>query len=197
MRRDPMEVLAEREHEEYEDGVRNVRATLTKVVGGDLAEALSAHASWFMEYKVFGEDRKEYYDGRRMNATWVVRTKEINMIATLAPVAGAIAAIAGPASAVVALLSAVAGLMHAFSAKKIELGERDFALLMFLKAHGPIRQNELLAGLNSIRASTQFTWHSEGMASDLARLQKVTLGDGTVDALVAQAADERWSANGV
>jgi hypothetical protein len=99
--------------------------------------------------------------------------------------------------AAVALLSSVATLMYAIRSKHATLSERDYTLLMVLKQEGPTRAEELLNALNQIRAQTGFTWESNGLLNDLSRLGKIALFDGTVDALVAQASDGRWSVTGL
>jgi hypothetical protein len=68
---------------------------------------------------------------------------------------------------------------------------------MFLKDRGPLSQSSLLEGLNSIQASSSFTWNRDGLAKDLDRLQKVATKEGVVIALVALAGDDRWSTNGI
>jgi hypothetical protein len=197
MSRDPIADAERAASEARQEGLRECREYLFKVLPADIAEALSKDAANFLEYRQDDVGSARYYDGRRTNDTWVVQNKEIDMIAKLTPIGGAIASLAGAASLGVALLSFAGGLLLTFRQKKIELGPRDFTLLMFLKDRGPLSQSSLLEGLNSIQASSSFTWNRDGLAKDLDRLQKVATKEGVVIALVALAGDDRWSTNGI
>ena len=195
---------------EYEDSLDRVRYTLKVKLAPELADALSRHAEWFLDANqcidlldVPTVDPAEAYrrtkmpyDGHAIGQRWIVRDKEIDSIARLTPIAVAIAGTGGPLGVAVALVMSSAAAANAFRKKKVELGERDFALLMFMKHGGPMSETALLDGLNEIRTRTQFTWQLSHLRTDLERLQKVTLSDGTVDALVAKAGNGNWSVNG-
>jgi hypothetical protein len=197
MRPDPIEAEQRASHEARQRALDEAKRYLEKNCRGEVLEALLPRASDFLVLRLDDVGTSRYYDGRRVNQTWVLQTKEIDFIAKVSPIAGAIAAVAGPASLAVTVLASMAGVLVAFRSKKIELGERDFALVMFLKARGPVSETALLSGLNAMRARTTFTWNASGLAADLDRLQKVAAADGTIVAVVAQDGEKRWTANGI
>jgi hypothetical protein len=164
----------------------------------DLADAiLSAEPQLFVGLKVI-PGRSMGYDGMILgHSLWFVRDKEIDAVAAVGTIATAIDGFSTPVGFAATLLIALAGVLKKAADKHVELGDRDAALLLYLKHHRAQTTQEIVGGLNEIRATTSFTWNERDLLEQLHRLQNVHLADGTLEALVTQASDGRWRTNGL
>ncbi|HMD85643.1 MAG TPA: hypothetical protein VKO18_13195 [Terriglobia bacterium] len=176
--------------------------TLSAKIPADLKPELITKASAFVETKIEGGGSKRFYGGQLGWTHWVIRNEHLKLVEVLASVAIAITTYAAVATAVpavtaVTLLFAAVALADRLKHKSASLDDKSYAVVMTLKEIGPTTPAQLSQALNGVRIFGRDLWTDSGALDALKKLQAIRLGDGSVEALVSQAADGLWSTNGI
>jgi hypothetical protein len=188
--------------EEQEERLCEVRALISSspAIPSELKPELSRKASAFLE--VVERRGGKFHGGQLGWSYWTIRNDHLKLVETLAGVAIAITtyaavATAAPAVLAVSLLFAAVALADKLKKKSAQLDEESYHVLMALKEIGPATPARLSDALNGIRIYGLNMWDEGRTLDALKKLQSVRLGDGSTEALVTQAADCLWSANGI
>jgi len=170
-------------------------------IPAQLKPELGKSAGGFLEVVEQSSGHK-HYGGQLGWSYWAVRNDHLKLVEALA--AGAIAittyaavATAAPAVLAVTLLFGAVALADRLKKKSASLEEEGYRVLMTLKQIGPATPPKLSEALNGTRIYGSNMWDESRTVEALRKLQAVRLGDGSVEALVSQAADGLWSANGI
>jgi hypothetical protein len=173
-------------------------------IPADLMEVLSRRADGFVERVISLPPLGTHFYGGQLGWTsWVIRNDHLDLVAGLAPVASAIAtyatAVSGanPITLAITLIFAMATVGRKLRSKSANLDLVDYNILMALKQVGAGSPRELALILNGVRIYGPDLWNEERVLEALRRLQGVRLGDGSVEALVTELSDGRWSTNGI
>ncbi len=169
-------------------------------IPAELKPELSKRANAFLEIVITRGGK--FYGGQLGWSHWAIRNDHLKLVEGLASAAIAITtyaavATAAPAVLAVTLLFAAVALADRLKKKSAQLDEESYHVLMTLKETGPATPARLAEALNGIRIYGLNMWNETRTLDALRKLQAVRLGDGSVDALVNQAADGLWSTNGI
>lgn len=188
--------------EEQEKRLCEVRALISSSpdIPSELKPELSRKASAFLE--VVERRGGKFHGGQLGWSYWTIRNDHLKLVETLAGAAIAITtyaavATAAPAVLAVTLLFAAVALADKLKKKSAQLDEESYHVLMALKEIGPATPARLSDALNGIRIYGLNMWNEDRTLDALKKLQSIRLGDGSTEALVTQAADGLWSANGI
>ena len=207
--------------EEYPGGTPEERELLEKKIRdkiealadlpGDMKEMLIARVNASVEI-VYERPRRELWPGGMSGPNfqigqigwkyWAIKNDSLHMVEVLSAAAIAIATFAAtttaaPAVLAVTLVFAAIALADRLRKKKASLTDDQYKLLVTLKGSGPLTTSELAKRLGGLHIFGNELWSEERTLAALKLLQSVHLGDGTTEALVSQAADGRWAANGI
>lgn len=143
-----------------------------------------------------------FYGGQLGWTHWFIRNDDIDLLALLAPSATGIAtyatiAAASPWVLAATLLFSVLAVARKLRAKSATLDSDECRVLMALKQTGGTSLAGLANVLNHVTLVGTGRWTDESVLKTLQKLQSVRVGDGSIEAYVVQAADGRWSTNGV
>lgn len=173
----------------------------------ELKAELTRFRDQFVERRQFRAATAPVRPGQLGASYWAIRTDQLDLAKNLAPVAVPIvtfassslssAATASPFAAAAVLIWSMLLVAGRFRRKRVDLDSDHFRVLMALKHHGPLTIDALHPVVNGI-TSQGATALSEGrIEALLSELKAISARDGTVEALVAQAANKTWTANGV
>jgi|SRR5579862_7316795 len=102
-----------------------------------------------------------------------------------------------PAVTAVALITSVAVISDRFRHKKANLDETQYKVILTLKAYGPITADNLAGKLSGLHIFGPEVWSERRTRDALNTLKEVHLADGSVENLVNETTDGRWSVNGI
>ena len=143
-----------------------------------------------------------FYGGQLGWTNWFIRNDDLDLLTLLAPSATGIATYATMAAAspwvlAATLLFSVLAVARKLRAKSATLDPDECRVLMALKQTGVTSLTALENVLNHVTLVGTGAWTEERVLKTLQKLQSVRVGDGSIESYVVQAADGRWSTNGV
>jgi hypothetical protein len=170
-----------------------------------LKSELIKHAEFFMET---AEERRTGihppFAGSVGRTNWVIRNDQLNLVTGLAPGAVGIATYAtagattaNPVVLAVTLLFSALAVGGRLKNKSVSLEETDYHVLMSLKQIGTVSLIALTNFLNGVLIFGRGAWSEEQVLGILQKLKAITVRDGSVEAFVTEASDQRFSANGI
>jgi len=190
--------------EQQQERLTEVRAFIDSSpdIPPELRAELGKRAGFFLEVEVVEQPEVHFYGGQLGWSYWAIRNDHLKLVEALAAAAIAITtyaavATAAPAVLAVTLLFGAAALADKLKKKSASLEEESYRVLMTLKQTGPATAARLSDALNGTRIYGLNMWTESRTVEALRKLQAVRLGDGSVEALVNQAADGLWSASGI
>lgn len=181
-----------------------VRIENSAQIPADLKEELKRNAWEFLDLQAEpASEGTNFYGGQLGWTRCVIRNDHLNLVVALASPASAIATYAtavtgaNPIALAVTLIFAMAAVGRTLLAKHAKLSEVEYGVLMALKHYRSASPEEIAKMLNGIRIYGLDMWDGKRVLEVLNKLKAIRLADGTVEELVVQAADGRWSTNGV
>ena len=175
------------------DSLPDTSPELKKEVAKRRAEFLEAYIQ---------QGSGHFYGGQLGWTNWFIRNDDLDLLALLAPSATGIATYATAVAAspwvlAATLLFSVLAVARKLRAKSTTLDPDECRVLMALKRTGVTDLTALANVLNHVTLVGKGPWTEERVLKTLQKLQSVRVGDGSIEAYVVQAADGRWSTNGV
>jgi len=158
--------------------------------------------SRILEQKIMTQPGARYQTGQLGASHWVIRNDNLKLVEILAAAALAIAGFASVAAAspvvmAVSLLSGVVALANRLKKKGASLTEEQYKILVNLKGLKAANSEELATRLSGLHIFGPEVWTVDRTEKALQDLKSKRLGDGSIEALVSQAADNLWSTNGL
>ena len=145
---------------------------------------------------------KESLKGVFGRTHWAIRKDSLRLVEIIAGTALAIATFAtvvgsSPVTFAVTLVIAALTLEERLRNKGAYLKDYQYDILVILKAVGPTTAKQVAEHLSGLHIHGPNVWTEERAYDALVILKAVHLGDGSIEALVTQAANGLWAANGI
>jgi hypothetical protein len=167
----------------------------------ELRKEVAKRRAEFLEARI-QQGAGHFYGGQLGWTNWFIRNDDLDLLALLAPSATGIATYATVAAAspwvlAATLLFSVLAVARKLRAKSTTLDPDECRVLMALKQTGGASLTALANVLNHVTLVGTGPWTEERVLKTLDKLRSVSVGDGSIETYVVQAADGRWSTNGV
>jgi hypothetical protein len=168
----------------------------------ELKKEILGRIDLFVDRQIVTSSTTRFQTGQLGWTHWAVRKDQLKLLEALSPVAIAIVtyttAVAGsPYVLAAALLFASLNLASRLKNKGVKLEPDDYRVLLALKKTGAVNLEELTAVLNGLNLIEPLPFTASRVGDTLARLKAIRANDGTLEPLVVEASDGKWSSNGV